>query len=213
MQGKRVTRRTIAATAVGIAAAVGLPGIAGADETPEVPGLAELRAEADTPEATAAVEALATSGELRDVAGPYTPFFYTAPTVGCGTVAPVTLTMASGSTGPSAEIKPGEISFQALSAYPGVVQSSGLNVAWINTSTGGSGILPLDGTTEGGYPSLSKLVVTGPGNVVASIFGSVGYTSANCFVLPTVGLFQVPDAGPLPSEAAAAEQPAPTPPA
>ena len=110
----------------------------------------------------------------------------------------------------TAEVKANEISFQALSAYPGVVKSSGLNVAWINTNTGASGILPLDGVTEGGYPALNKVVTTGPGTVVASIFGSVGYTNATCYVLPTVGSFFVPEEGPLPAEAA---QPAPAPPA
>ncbi|MDF3304005.1 hypothetical protein ACWEK5_22730 [Rhodococcus koreensis] len=201
-----VMRRTIATATVGIAA-FGLAGTAAADPaTPDVPGLAELRTQADEPEEKAAVEALATSTVLRDVAGENTPFFYTAPTVGCGTLAPVTLTLASGTTGPTAEVKAHEISFQALSAYPGVVKSSGLNVAWINTSTGGSGILPLDGLTEDGYPALNKVVATGAGTVVASIFGTVDYTSATCYVLPTVGSFFVPEEGPLPAEAA---QPAP----
>ncbi|KAF0962216.1 hypothetical protein MLGJGCBP_04679 [Rhodococcus sp. T7] len=208
MDGMSVMRRTIAVATVGIAA-FGLAGTAAADPaTPDVPGLAELRTQADKPEEKAAVEALATSTVLRDVAGENTPFFYTAPTVGCGTVAPVTLTLASGTTGPTAEVKAHEISFQALSAYPGVVRSSGLNVAWINTSTGGSGILPLDGLTADGYPALNKVVATGAGTVVASIFGTVDYTSATCYVLPTVGSFFVPEEGPLPAEAA---QPAPAP--
>ncbi|QYB03374.1 hypothetical protein I1A62_40515 [Rhodococcus sp. USK10] len=203
-----VMRRTIATATVGIAA-FGLAGTAAADPaTPDVPGLAELRTQAVGPEEKTAVEALATSTVLRDVAGENTPFFYTAPTVGCGTLAPVTLTLASGTTGPTAEVKAHEISFQALSAYPGVVKSSGLNVAWINTSTGGSGILPLDGLTEDGYPALNKVVATGAGTVVASIFGTVDYTSATCYVLPTVGSFFVPEEGPLPAEAA---QPAPAP--
>ena len=203
-----VMRRTIATATVGIAA-FGLAGTAAADPaTPDVPGLAELRTQAVGPEEKTAVEALATSTVLRDVAGENTPFFYTAPTVGCGTLAPVTLTLASGTTGPTAEVKAHEISFQALSAYPGVVKSSGLNVAWINTSTGGSGILPLDGLTEDGYPALNKVVATGAGTVAASIFGTVDYTSATCYVLPTVGSFFVPEEGPLPAEAA---QPAPAP--
>nr|GLK41639.1 hypothetical protein GCM10017611_85150 [Rhodococcus wratislaviensis] len=209
MDGMSVMRRTIAAATVGIAATFGLSGTAAAEPaTPDVPGLAELRTQADKPEERAAVEALATSTVLHDVAGAYTPFLYTAPTVGCGTVAPVTLTLASGTTGPTAEVKADEISFQALSAYPGVVKSSGLNVAWINTTTGASGILPLDGVTDGGYPALNKVVTTGPGTVVASIFGTVGYTNATCYVLPTVGSFFVPEEGPLPAEAA---QPAPAP--
>lgn len=208
MDGMSVMRRTIATATVGIAA-FGLAGTAAADPaTPDVPGLAELRTQAVGPEEKTAVEALATSTVLRDVAGENTPFFYTAPTVGCGTLAPVTLTLASGTTGPTAEVKAHEISFQALSAYPGVVKSSGLNVAWINTSTGGSGILPLDGLTEDGYPALNKVVATGAGTVVASIFGTVDYTSATCYVLPTVGSFFVPEEGPLPAEAA---QPAPAP--
>ncbi|QTJ68750.1 hypothetical protein HYG77_26535 [Rhodococcus sp. ZPP] len=210
MDGVSGTRRVVAAAAVGIVATFGLSGTASAQPSASsVPGLAELRAQADRPGEQVAVEALASSTALRDVAGTHTPFLYTAPTVGCGTVAPVTLTLASGTTDPAAAA----ISFQALSAYPGVVQSSGLTVAWINTNTGASVILPLDGVTEGGYPSLSKVVATGPGTVVASIFGTVGYTGATCYVLPTVGTFLVPTEGPLPADAAGQPAPAPAPPA
>ncbi|NLU83926.1 hypothetical protein HCA44_14185 [Rhodococcus sp. HNM0569] len=204
-------RRTAATLAIGIAAAASTAATATAApaENPgESTAVTDLWAQAHEPQQRDAIEALATSPVLADVAGEFTPFLYTAPTVGCGTFAPVTMTMASATTGPSAEVRAREINFQALSAYPGVVSRSGLNVAWLNTATGASGIAPLDGTTVGGYPSLSKVVETGAGTVVASIFGSVDYTNATCHVLPTVGAFLVPDEGPLPSETAPTPPPA-----
>ncbi|NLG54812.1 MAG: hypothetical protein GX542_04060 [Rhodococcus sp.] len=172
-----------------------------AHATPEPAQVGDLREQSAHDQAAAdAVDALAMSSMFGTIAGELTPFFYSAPTVGCGTVAPVTMTMASAVTGPSPDLDSNEVSFQALSAYPGVVSASGLSVAWINTSTGLSGITPLDGTTDGGYPTLSKIVETGSGTVLAAIYGSVGYIDATCHVLPTVGMFYVPDEGPLPAD-------------
>ncbi|EOM77347.1 hypothetical protein DW322_17910 [Rhodococcus rhodnii] len=196
--------RSVATSAAVLAAAAFAAPVAGAQPAAgasEPAAVTELRESADLPQEKDAVEALTRFAGLSDVAGTLTPFFYTAPTIGCGTFAPVTMTLASAQTGPAAGIGVREVNFQALSAYPGVVQGSGLSVAWLNTATGASGIEPLDGTTEGGYPSLSKLVHTGSGTVVAAIFGSVAYSNATCHVLPTVGSFFVPDEGPMPSEA------------
>ncbi|QNG21209.1 hypothetical protein G4H71_03415 [Rhodococcus triatomae] len=193
-----------------LSAPLALSGAAHAAPEDTAPGLADLREQTDGDQAARdAVDALAASTVLGDIAGEYTPFFYSAPTIGCGTFAPVTMTMASATTGPSAEIRADEVNFQALSAYPGVVTASGLNVAWLNTATGASGVAPLDGTTDGGYPSLAKVVPTGSGTVVASIFGSVSYTNATCHVLPTVGMFFVPEEGPLPADHVAPPEDAP----
>ncbi|MFD4367832.1 hypothetical protein [Rhodococcus sp. NPDC058521] len=200
------TRRALAAATVGIAMTLATAGPAAAG--PAISGLDDLGEKADSAPARIAIEALTASSALSDVADEYTPFFYTAPTIGCGTTAPVTMTMASATTGPSAAVSANEVSFQALSAYPGVVTASGLSVVWLNTTTGASGINALDGTTEGGYPSLAKTVHTGAGTVVAALFGSVNYATAVCHVLPTVGSFFVPEEGPLPAEAAAEPVPA-----
>lgn len=199
--------RTLAASVIGITIPIAMPGQVAATPftpdlsgIPDLPGVETIHDKVEGAAAHAALRALTASPELTDVADEHTPFFYTAPTVGCGTSAPVTVTMAP-STNPV--VRADEVSFQALSAYPGVVTSSLLNVAWINTTTGASGIDALDGTTAGGYPSLSTTVPTGSGTVVAAIFGAVNYATAVCHVLPTVGSFFVPDEGPLPAEIAA----------
>lgn len=201
--GKRnVARRLRATVAATFALAAPFAAVNTAHATPAPqPELTELREHtADDPAASNAVDALAASSMFGAVAGVMTPFFYSAPTIGCGTAAPVTMTMASAVTGPSVDIRGDQVNFQALSAYPGVVSTSGLQVAWVNTATGASGVTPLDGTTDGGYPTLAKIVETGSGTVLAAIFGSVGYSNATCHVLPTVGMFYVPEEGPLPAD-------------
>lgn len=191
--------RTLTTVVVGTAITAGISGPATATPSATgVPGFETLDEEADSEPARAALQVLAMSPELDDVADEHTPFFYTAPTVGCGTAAPVTMTIASAPAN--------TVSFQALSAYPGVVTASGLNVAWINTTTGASGFDALDGTTEDGYPSLSTVADTGSGTVLAAIFGTVNYATAACHVPPTVGSFFVPEEGPMPAEAAATRE-------
>lgn len=196
MDVRGVVLRTVTAVIVGttITACISATATA-APSTTGVPGFETLDEEADSEPARTALQVLAMSPDLDDVADEHTPFFYTAPTFGCGAAAPVTLTMASASAN--------TVSFQALSAYPGVVTASGLNVVWINTTTGASGFDALDGTTEDGYPSLSAVADTGSGTVLAAIFGTVNYATAACHVLPTVGSFFVPEEGPMPAEAAA----------
>ncbi|AQA23696.1 hypothetical protein BTZ20_4247 [Rhodococcus sp. MTM3W5.2] len=82
-----------------------------------------------------------------------------------------------------------------------MAKGSGLTAVWVNTSTGARGIAPIDGVTEFGTPSLSKVVDSGPGNVAAALFGTVTYADATCVVLPTVGMFTVaPDAPAAPAK-------------
>ncbi|NLE82240.1 MAG: hypothetical protein GX610_22210 [Rhodococcus sp.] len=199
--------RTFATGAVAIAMPLALTGQAAAapftpdlSGIPDLPGVGSIHEKVEGAAAHAALQALTASPKLSDVADEHTPFFYTAPTIGCGPSAPVTVTMAP-STNPV--VHGDAVSFQALSAHPGVVTTSLLSVAWINTTTGASGIDALDETTAGGYPSLSTTVHTGSGTVVAAMFGTVNYATAACHVLPTVGSFYVPEEGPLPAEVAA----------
>ncbi|SLJ27055.1 Uncharacterised protein [Mycobacteroides abscessus subsp. abscessus] len=84
-------------------------------------------------------------------------------------------------------------------------------VAWVNVNNGRSGIDALDDRTEYGLPSLSKTVASGPGTVIASMWGVIGYPGAHCVMTPTVGTFTVPDAPAPPAPAEPAPLPAPAP--
>jgi hypothetical protein len=158
-------------------------------------GLAQ-RAGSD-PAARAGVAALAESAHtLVNTSGSYAPFLYASPTKGCGDGSgPFVFTAA---TGLGSDGTPGSIRFQAAPAYSGVPTSSALRIAWINVDSGANGIVAVDGVTADNLPSLSKTVPTGPGTVVASIWGAVSYTDAICAITPTVGEFTV---GPLPDSA------------
>lgn len=74
-----------------------------------------------------------------------------------------------------------------------IPQSSDLSVAWINLTTFQGGIVKLDDKLPIiNTPLLSKIVDTGKGTVLATMFGTVGYAdSVTCTVVPTVGTFTV----------------------
>jgi hypothetical protein len=185
-----VTGRTIAvALAVGMTAAAFGSGPANGDSA-TTSGLANLdRAASESPSAQASVAALARAARTPTAGATYAPFLYASPTLGCGSSAgPFTFTAAAG-MGENAD--DGSLRFQATPAYSGVPTASKLSVAWLNLDSGASGIAALDGVSEYGLPTLSKAVETGPGTVVAALWGSVNYTDAICSVAPTVGEFTV----------------------
>jgi len=136
----------------------------------------------------------------RNTNGVFTPFAYPALTFGCGgNNLPLTTVIAAGTAnGPNSTLgrnsEPGTLTFHATPSHPGTPLSSGVTVAWINMSTGRSGIDVLDDHTAFGRPSLSKTIDSGPGTVAASMWGTVGYPGAMCVMTPTVGLVEVPDA-------------------
>ena len=163
------------------------------------------QAAAISPEATAALNQLigtAAADQIADALGVdlgfTTPaqFMYPAPTVGCGLDGQMaTVTLATAQSGPNFPLGPlvkdDQLRFQAIPAYLGIPKTSGLSVAWINTSTFKGGIVPLDETLPiVDTPLLSKVVDTGDGKVLATMFGKVDYTDGkSCIVLPTVGSF------------------------
>ncbi|MGW5387564.1 hypothetical protein [Nocardia sp. NPDC003963] len=208
MDNKIVARTAATAAALGISAALTFtPAAAAPAPTPAETAMQALTEQtADRPENRAGVQAL---GDYTDYVadhvstiGLYTPFVYAAPTFGCGSNGPITTIVAAGTAnGPSANIsgRPGTLTFHATPGHPGIPQASGLVVAWININNGRSGIAMLDDKTEFGTPSLSKTVDSGPGTVLASMWGTIDYPGALCVMTPTVGMFPVP------------EQPAPAP--
>lgn len=164
----------------------------------------------DDPAASAGIDALREHtehlAEPTDIAAPsntngvFTPFAYPALTVGCGSNnIPLTTVIAAGTAnGPNSTLgrnsAPGTLTFHATPSHPGTPLSSGVTVAWINTSTGRSGMNVLDDRTAFGRPSLSKTIDSGPGTIAASMWGTVGYPGAMCVMTPTVGLIEAPEA-------------------
>ncbi|MFG1791579.1 hypothetical protein [Nocardia sp. NPDC049149] len=202
-----IARAATAMTALGIGAALTVGGSAAADPAPS-PVDAALTHLTETagpdPVAQTGVAALTQYTKLADVAAlrqvttAFTPFAYAAPTFGCGSLGPITTIIAAASTdaeGNSQDLNvaPGTLRFSATPAHPGTPLASGLAVAWLNVNNGASGIDTLDDITEYGLPSLSKTVRSGPGTVIASMWGIIDYPFAHCVMTPTVGLFMVPD--------------------
>lgn len=120
-------------------------------------------------------------------ADPPHPFGGPAYTIGCpnqGSLASVTA--VTGQSG--APIGPGQILFESHPALPPIPAAGQMTVAWVNTTTGQAGIVNL----MGAYPNLSATVTTGPGNVVATAFGSINAGSSPlCQDNPTIGTFIV----------------------
>lgn len=226
---KRKSTARVAATAASLGMSLAMAGVlaggASADTESTVRDrIAELTAAAgEDASARAGVDALRDYTELvdvaalRDIAGNFTPFAYAAPTFGCGSNGPITTIIAAGVTegiqanSAGADLRPGQLRFTASPAHSGAPLASGLVVAWVNVNTGVSGMDPLDDRTDLNLPTLSKTVNSGPGTVLASMWGIIDYPGAHCVMTPTVGTFVVPDVPAPPAPPAPAPQPAPEP--
>lgn len=226
MHNRIVARTAAAAAALGIGAALTFTTPAAAAPEPEpTPGETALTAlteqTAADPAARPGVDALRSyhdivaASEISNISA-YAPFVYAAPTFGCGSNGVITTTFAAATAnGPSINLSgtPGTLTFHATPRHSGIAQASGLVVAWININNGRSGLDMLSDVTEFGTASLSRTVDSGPGTVLASMWGTVNYPGALCVMTPTVGLFSVPDLPPAPAvpapDAAAPQAPAP----
>ncbi|SNY80666.1 hypothetical protein SAMN04244553_2238 [Nocardia amikacinitolerans] len=222
MNGRTFARAAATVTSLGIGAVLTFAGPAAAAPDASVDqAVAHLTERAGTDQAArAGVEALGNYtklvdvAQLRDIAGNWAPFAYAAPTFGCGTHGPITTIIAAGTTEgvnphQGATPEPGTLRFSATPSHSGAPLTSGLVVAWVNVNNGRSGLDPLDDVTEFNLPTLSKTVHSGPGTVIASMWGIIGYPGAHCVMTPTVGTFVVPDAPPAaPAPAPAAPAPA-----
>ncbi|MET9028299.1 hypothetical protein ABZW96_22145 [Nocardia sp. NPDC004168] len=226
MNGRTIARAAAAAASLGIGAVLTFSAPATAEQTqaPVDTGLAHLTdiagADPSAQEGIAALTryaGLIDAAHLREVSSVFTPFSYAAPTFGCGSNGPITTIIAAATTegtgnGRDLNVEPGELRFSATPSHSGAPLASGLVVAWVNVNTGASGIDPLDDVTEYRQPTLSKTVRSGPGTVLASMWGIIDYPFAHCVMTPTVGLFTVPD-NPPPPPSAPAPNPAPAQPA
>jgi len=116
----------------------------------------------------------------------------TAITIGCinqGSLA--SLTAVTAQPGPNADpgIPAGNVLFSTREALWPVPAAGQVSVAWLNRSNGRAGVVDLGGA----YPNLSAMVDTGPGDVMATVFGSVNLGSGPlCNSTPAVGGVSVP---------------------
>lgn len=116
----------------------------------------------------------------------------TAITIGClnqGSLA--SLTSVTAHPGPNADppIAAGHVLFSTREAAWPIPAAGQVTVAWVNTSNGRAGLAELVGV----YPNLSAVVDTGPGEVLATVFGSVSLASGPlCNSTPATGGFAVP---------------------
>ncbi|MEU5840641.1 hypothetical protein [Rhodococcus sp. NPDC047139] len=114
----------------------------------------------------------------------------TAITIGCinqGSLASMTAVTAQ--PGPDTAIPAGNVLFSTREAMWPIPAAGQVSVAWLNRSNGRAGVVDLGGA----YPNLSALVDTGPGDVVATVFGSVNLGSGPlCNSTPAVGGVLVP---------------------
>ncbi|MFJ1457742.1 hypothetical protein [Nocardia sp. N2S4-5] len=204
MNGKTFARLAAVAAACGMSVATGLGSVAAEPAASPIDAAVEQLGAVVGPDpaAQAGVGALANSAQLiaaaklDHIAGGFTPFWYQAPTFGCGTNFPISLTAVAGAAGvpgPDRGIA-GEyatVRFQATPNMWGYPTASGLTVAWLNTGNGRSGVATLDERTDTGTPSLTKTVDSGPGTIVAGMWGTIGYPGATCVMAPTIGVVTV----------------------
>lgn len=83
--------------------------------------------------------------------------------------------------------------FTALGTPPAAAEQNGMNVYWVNVSTGRTGVTPLgnNGINPAGPATLSGIADTGPGHVLAAVAGAVRTTSNTCLFAPTAASFIV----------------------
>ncbi|QNG18799.1 hypothetical protein G4H71_21560 [Rhodococcus triatomae] len=187
-----VVASAAAAVLVGAGTASAAPAPGPADAVAELQALAAAHSPAAVEAASALADSLLVPQDIL-VTLPET-FLYPAPTLGCGVGdLPITFTIATAQPGFNLApflIQQGELRFQALPLDIAIPSGSDLTVLWINLSTFQVGSAALDDTALG-VPTFSKTVETGEGPVLAALFGGTSYLGGGeCFVLPTVGIFE-----------------------
>lgn len=193
-------RRTVRPFVVSCAAAAALvfpAAHAGADPAPPGVPLDRLRTEvAHSPATLAALERLvADSGSADPFAPPPKnvpqPFMQPAPTVGpgCGgDLVPFAMTGGWVHPGPHPGAGPGRIQVFVEPTVASPVVASDVKFVWMNMDNFRAGVDTLDG--PGATAQLTKVVDTGPGTIMAALFGSIRYANgAFCQVVYTMGGF------------------------
>lgn len=111
----------------------------------------------------------------------------TAITIGClnqGSLASLTSVTAQPGPDSAPAIAPGHVLFSTREAAWPIPAAGQVTVAWLNRSNGRVGLTELTGT----YPNLAAVADTGPGEVLATVFGSVSLASGPlCNSTPAMG--------------------------
>jgi hypothetical protein len=182
---------------------------ASAPEAAPAPAPAAVPAPAPAPDAVAAPAPDAAAGPAPAAApgfGPDAPptqdFLYPSISNGCLKDGGNVLATAISVAGPARIPAPGPAAGQTAYVFtavgtpaPAAEQKLPLNVTWVNLTTGKSGsatLKPRPDINPNGPTTLTAIVDTGSGSIIATIFGQVTTTEMQCQFMPTIGSTVVP---------------------
>ena len=135
-------------------------------------------------------------------APPTQDFLYPSISNGCLQDGGNVLATAISVAGPAKIPAPGPAAGQTAYVFtavgtpaPAAEQRLPLNVTWVNLTTGKSGsatLKPRPDINPNGPTTLTAIVDTGSGSIIATIFGQVTTTEMQCQFMPTIGSTVVP---------------------
>jgi hypothetical protein len=177
------------------------PVAAPAPEAAPAPAPAAVPAPAPAPDAAAA-PAPAAAPAFGPDAPPTQDFMYPSISNGCLKDGGNVLATAISVAGPARIPAPGPAAGQTAYVFtavgtpaPAAEQKLPLNVTWVNLTTGKSGsatLKPRPDINPNGPTTLTAIVDTGSGSIIATIFGQVTTTEMQCQFMPTIGSTVVP---------------------
>ena len=181
------------------------PVAAPAPEAAPAPAPAAVPAPAPAPAPApdaAAVPAPAAAPAFGPDAPPTQDFMYPSISNGCLKDGGNVLATAISVAGPARIPAPGPAAGQTAYVFtavgtpaPAAEQKLPLNVTWVNLTTGKSGsatLKPRPDINPNGPTTLTAIVDTGSGSIIATIFGQVTTTEMQCQFMPTIGSTVVP---------------------
>ena len=159
-------------------------------------------APAPAPAPDAAAPAPAAAPAFGPDAPPTQDFMYPSISSGCLKDGGNVLATAISVAGPARIPAPGPAAGQTAYVFtavgtpaPAAEQKLPLNVTWVNLTTGKSGsatLKPRPDINPNGPTTLTAIVDTGSGSIIATIFGQVTTTEMQCQFMPTIGSTVVP---------------------
>jgi hypothetical protein len=177
------------------------PVTAPAPEAAPAPAPAAVPAPA-APAPDAAAPAPAAAPAFGPDAPPTQDFLYPSISNGCLKDGGNVLATAISVAGPARIPAPGPAAGQTAYVFtavgtpaPAAEQKLPLNVTWVNLTTGKSGsatLKPRPDINPNGPTTLTAIVDTGSGSIIATIFGQVTTTEMQCQFMPTIGSTVVP---------------------
>jgi hypothetical protein len=158
--------------------------------------------DAAAPAPDAAAPAPAAAPAFGPDAPPTQDFLYPSISNGCLKDGGNVLATAISVAGPARIPAPGPAAGQTAYVFtavgtpaPAAEQKLPLNVTWVNLTTGKSGsatLKPRPDINPNGPTTLTAIVDTGSGSIIATIFGQVTTTEMQCQFMPTIGSTVVP---------------------